>query len=169
MPMIENELAALAQEVNVEPMLYRLANGETVTAHRGCWCPEVLEVTRADVSPGEDCDICRRAFVPPLPTPQAQRMQYRVVYKRVGKRQRVVVVARRDTAEQFRDRLVDEPTWDDLPPIEYARLEERPVGSWLAVHDTRHEDHASSENAPDSASADSCERKGGTESPDTSG
>lgn len=36
-------------------------------------------------------------------------------------------------------------------------------------HDTRHEGHASSENEPDSASADSCERKGGTESPDTSG
>lgn len=74
MPMIENELTALAQEVAAEPMRYLLANGEAVTAHRGCWCPEVLEVTHADVGPGDDCDICRRAFVAALPASPPERI-----------------------------------------------------------------------------------------------
>lgn len=138
MPMIENELTSLAQEVSSEPMHFVLANGEVVTAHRGCWCEEVLETTLADVTPGDDCDICRRPFLPSvdqLPAASQQRLQYRVVYKREGKSERTIVVARRDTAERFRDRLVGEPTWDDLPPIEYARLEERPVGKWRVAQD----------------------------------
>ena len=62
--------------------------------------------------------------------------QFRVVYKREGAlRRKVVVVARRDTAEKFLEKITGQDSEDleglaPLPPLEYARVEWRPVGAW---------------------------------------